>query len=212
MRNIQLFESYTNSNSSKYKDSEWWIKYLYPEEVLYLILYSDYDPKNPIIKIEEIDKVDWNLEEFDDDQGRTDFSIALETKMSGESVGAFIEGNFRGYFTPYISGGYMDPPEGGDPIVEDYEIDWIQYLDENIEDIEIWIEDEKPVKYEFKSDIVNLDMIKKLCYCIVEDNIMYNNEITFKYIRDKIEFPHELTEKIDNIRKDRRKEIFILNR
>ena len=212
MRNIKIYESFNGGNKAKYDDSEWWLNYLYPEEIAYIIIYSRF-AKNPIIEVEDVDWPDWVLYNEDDDYGHTGFEAIISTKFMGENVDVGIYGDFSGYFTPYRSGNYMDPPEGGDPIVDNYELDQIIYSDHyNENGEEIIIEGGKVTNsYQIKSNIITPEMIQEISTILVEDSIAESNETTYKFTNLR-QFPEKLTEKIEEIRKKYRREIWILNR
>lgn len=212
MKNIRLFESFQKDGDVKYPDSEWWLNYLHMEEICYLILYSEY--KEPIIFVERAEWPSiWQLEDDGDRDASSSFEILLTTPVRGENADVTVDGSFSGYFTPYIPGTYMDPPEGGDPMVSNYEIEYIQYLDNfESEEREIFIDGSDNVNSQ--SDIITIDMIRNLCDHIVEENIGSENETVWDIPEGRKEpiLPQSLIDKIERIRKEHRREIFILNR
>jgi hypothetical protein len=212
MKKIELFENFNNNVKPKYDDSQWWLNYLYPEEIAYTIIYSKF-AKNPIIETETTYWPDWVLYNEDDDYQHTEFEGFITTKVMDIYSEVIIDGAFSGGFTPYIPGNYMDPPEGGDAIVDDYELGRIIYSDYYSEkEEEIVIEGGKVTNsYEMKSNIITPELIEEIAMILVEDSISGENESTFKFTNIR-QFPEKLIEKIDGIRKKYRREIFILNR
>jgi len=204
MNNIKTFESFSSKNPEpKYKDSEGWLRYLYPEEVAYLMLYSYWNTKNPIIPVKCIDGCSLEMEEESQS-----FDVYLESPMSGEQASVTIDGGFGGSFTPWLSGSYYDPPEGGEPILEYLEVETVHYYDD-VNEVDETLYGSKD-DYKFQSDIITIDKISDAAYAAVQD-LVEADDFKADYIKN-LEFPEKLSEKIEQIRKDHRKELFVLYR
>ena len=204
MNNIKTFESFSSKNPEpKYKDSEGWLRYLYPEEVAYLMLYSFWNTKNPVISVKCVDGC--SLEMQEESQS---FDVYLESPMSGEQASVTIDGGFGGSFTPWFSGSYYDPPEGGEPILEYLEVETVHYYDD-VNEVDETLYGSKD-DYKFQSDIITIDKISDAAYAAVQD-LVEAEDNKADYIKN-LEFPEKLSEKIEQIRKDHRKELFVLYR
>lgn len=202
MNNIKTFESFSSKNlEPKYKDSEGWLRYLYPEEVAYLMLYSFWNTKNPVISVKCVG--DCSLEMEEESQS---FEVYLESPMSGEQASVTIDGSFGGHFTPYFSGSYYEPPEGGDPIVEYLEVETVYYYDDVNGVDEALYGSKDP--YDFKSDIITPDKLSDAAYAAIQD-LVEAEDFKASYIKN-LEFPEKLTAKIEQIRKDHSRELFVL--
>lgn len=204
MNIIKTFESFsTKTPEAKYKDSEGWLRYLYPEEVAYLMLYSYWNEKNPVIPVKCIDGCSFEMEEESQS-----FEVYLESPMSGEQASVIIDGGFGGSFTPWISATYHNPPEGGEPILEYLEVETVHYYDD-VNEVDETLYGSKD-GYKFQSDIITIDKISDAAYAAVQD-LVEAYDFKADYIKN-LEFPEKLTEKIEQIRKDHRKELFVLYR
>lgn len=185
MKKIKLFEEFNNIKY-QWPDFKLWINELHPEEICFLLIYNSILEyrfnENPnlnnlserIFFRVESTKGSYELEplDYNEDKGESTFEmyfrIPLMDPFSKDS--GFVTLSFdceaKGKFNPYISGGYMDPPEGGEPVLENIELNSdIQYED-TLNDTVI---DFSNSSYDFKSDLITKkDLINIMKYSAAE--------------------------------------------
>ena len=206
MKIIKLFENFSNDSSVYlWPEAAAWIEDLYPEEICFLAVYNgiiEYNNrrrystvKNTVLfpmKLEGYDS--YNLE-GDEDDGKCNFELLYEIPsrdknnctLSFEILG-------RGHFTSIRRGGYMEPDEGGESILDNVNAEYIYYVDSK-ENLEI---DFSGNTYTFKSDIINKkDLMDVIIYAGYERIEAGDNT---KISKTKI--PQELIEKCEKIRKN----------
>lgn len=201
MRRIKLFEDFSADKKYLWPDSMGWIEELYPEEICFLTLYtsiieiekkSSEVPLFPIVQ--ENDTSDLVPNEYDQDEGVSNLYLYYEIpskKQKNCSLSIECKGN--GHYTEFIRGRYMEPDEGGDPILDSVDLESAYYLDSN-EDIDInFIEN----TYSFKSDTISKkDLINMMTYAAIQ---MIEAEDQTRVTKPVV--PPGLYEKCESIRK-----------
>ena len=185
MRAIKTFENFSPDNYL-WNDASFWIEELYPEEICFLSIYSKYiddlktkkNNESPLfkVKLESPDEVD--LEE-DGDEASTGFEMFYSIPAKKGEATLSFEVTASGYFTPVRSYGYYEPEEGGDPILDDINIESVYYLDSE-ENLEI---DFYSTSYNFSSEFITEKMLTDIMVFVAEDRMVYdesNNESTIK--------------------------------
>lgn len=117
--------------SYKYPDAEYWIHYLDPLDAAYLLLFSETHKNIMSSKIitPGLDRRGKQIYfELDDgDEGEANGIIEELQIGFDDTVWLDISGSFSGYYTRFIPATHWDPPEGGESVLTDVEIDYIYY-------------------------------------------------------------------------------------
>ena len=203
MKTIKTFENFSGINYL-WNDSSFWIEELYPEEICFLSIYSKYiedlrNKKNneiPLfkVKLDCPNEVDLEAGDYSGEEASTNFEMYYNIpSKKGEATLSF-EVLASGYFTPVRTYGYYDPPEGGEPILEDIEIESIYYLDSD-EDLDI---DFSANTYNFKSEFITKKMLIDIMVFVAEDHIVYEES---KVNSQMPSVPPGLLNKCEEIRK-----------
>lgn len=209
MKHLFLFESFS-STEYFWPDAKFWIEDLYPEEICYLAAYNDimewdikhsYSKKDikPFFEINTdwVKTYDLEADSWDENEGEVQFEIYYEIpSLKNEEKGSCsisFEVRGSGGFTPYSSGSYYDPPEGGESILDDIEVSDVYYLD-SIEDLDVYLDKNT---YEYKSNIIT----KKDLFGILE----YAASLRIEYSDEKMglvkpQVPQALIDKCESIR------------
>ncbi len=200
MRSIKTFENFSSSHYL-WNDASFWLEELHPEEICFLSMYSKkiedtkYRKNNeiPLFKVDLDAPDEVSMEEDDDDASASFEMIYIIPSKNGDATLSF-EVSASGYFTPVRTYGYYDPPEGGDLILDDIDIDSVYYLDfeENFET------DFSPGSYTFKSEFIDKKMLTDLMIYVAEERIP-SEESRVKTNLPSI--PQGLLDKCENIRK-----------
>jgi len=205
---IKLFENFSNSSSVYlWPEAAAWIEDLYPEEICFLAVYNgiiEYNNKRSYSKnkstvlfpmeLDGYNSYDLESDDYDDD-GECSFELFYEIPSRDQNNCTLsFEISGRGHFTSVRRGGYMEPDEGGEPVLDDVDAESIYYLDSE-ENLEI---DFSSGSYTFKSDIISkkelMDVIIYAGYERIEAED--NTKIS------KPEIPQKLIEKCEEIRKN----------
>ncbi len=200
MRSIKTFENFSSSHYL-WNDASFWLEELHPEEICFLSMYSKkiedtkYRKNNeiPLFKVDLDAPDEVSMDEDDDDASASFEMIYIIPSKNGDATLSF-EVSASGYFTPVRTYGYYDPPEGGDLILDDIDIDSVYYLDfeENFET------DFSPGSYTFKSEFIDKKMLTDLMIYVAEERIP-SEESRVKTNLPSI--PQGLLDKCENIRK-----------
>ena len=206
MRRIKIFEDFSSGSIYVWPEAAAWIEDLYPEEICFLAVYNGiieynnripYSSKKntPLFPMELEGYKSYDLDSDGDDDGECSFELFYEIHSRDENnctLSFEIKGT--GHFNSIRSGGYMEPDEGGEAVLDDVNAESIYYLDSE-ENLEIDFSDNS---YTFKSDIISKkDLINMIIYAgyeriEAEDNTNIN----------KPEMPQKLIEKCEEIRKN----------
>jgi hypothetical protein len=200
MRAIKTFENFSPDNYL-WNDASFWIEELYPEEICFLSIYSKYiddlktkkNNESPLfkVKLESPDEVD--LEE-DGDEASTGFEMFYSIPAKKGEATLSFEVTASGYFTPVRSYGYYEPEEGGDPILDDINIESVYYLDSE-ENLEI---DFYSTSYNFSSEFITEKMLTDIMVFVAEDRMVYDES---RVQADLPSIPQGLLDKCEKIRK-----------
>jgi hypothetical protein len=184
---LRLFENFTNSY--KWPEAKFWLDKLEPEEICFLGLYSLDSKKEKLFEAEYEGPDD----EEPNEKGSGSFEMFFQFPIAkGQGYSTLsCEIRFSGDFTPYDSGDYYTPPEGGEYILENIETESAYYLDES-EDKEF-----EMLETEYKSGFIKkADLVNMIEYFAL-NNISYSEDETDV---KKPEIPQGLLEKCENIR------------
>ena len=187
VKHIKLFENF--NQEYKWPDAMFWLNKLYPEEICFLALYSLDLKKDKLFEVVYEGSTDVDPDEAGSGSFETFFKIPMSGGNGYSSLSC--EMSFRGDFTPYDSGDYYNPPEGGDYILEDIDTEFANYideLDENESDL---------LSMEYQSEFIKKDtMIRMIEYVSLD----YINFYEDKTPVSKPEIPQGLLDKCENIR------------
>ena len=155
MKNIKLFENF----DAKYlwPEAKFWIDKLEPEELCFLGVYSymlEKDKKQPLFET-EYDGTNEAVT-YVDGHGSLEMSFTFPVAKAESSPSLTCELTFTGDYLPYDPGDYMNPPEGGEYVLNNIDIESFYYLDKDeVNEYEL---DNMQYKSEFitKSDVINL--------------------------------------------------------
>ena len=155
MKNIKLFENF----DAKYlwPEAKFWIDKLEPEELCFLGVYSymlEKDKKQPLFET-EYDGTNKAVT-YVDGHGSLEMSFTFPVAKAESSPSLTCELTFTGDYLPYDPGDYMNPPEGGEYVLNNIDIESFYYLDKDeVNEYEL---DNMQYKSEFitKSDVINL--------------------------------------------------------
>ena len=155
MKNIKLFENF----DAKYlwPEAKFWIDKLEPEELFFLGVYSymlEKDKKQPLFET-EYDGTNKAVT-YVDGHGSLEMSFTFPVAKAESSPSLTCELTFTGDYLPYDPGDYMNPPEGGEYVLNNIDIESFYYLDKDeVNEYEL---DNMQYKSEFitKSDVINL--------------------------------------------------------
>ena len=155
MKNIKLFENF----DSRYlwPEAKFWIDKLEPEELFFLGVYSymlEKDKKQPLFET-EYDGTNKAVT-YVDGHGSLEMSFTFPVAKAESSPSLTCELTFTGDYLPYDPGDYMNPPEGGEYVLNNIDIESFYYLDKDeVNEYEL---DNMQYKSEFitKSDVINL--------------------------------------------------------
>jgi hypothetical protein len=184
---LKLFESF--ANSYKWPEAKFWLDKLEPEEICFLGLYSLDSNKEKLFEA----KYEGPDYEESDEKGYGSLEMFFEFPIAkGQGYSTLsCEIRFRGDFTPYDSGDYYTPPEGGEYILKNIEIESAYYLDES-EDKESEL-----LETEYKSDFIKKADLVNIIEYFALNHISYGEDETDV---KKPEIPPGLLEKCENIR------------
>jgi hypothetical protein len=198
MKNIKLFEEfddYLSDTKVKWADAPFWVEELYPEELCYLALYSErlkIKGKEYFIPVYcTIKDRDYDLLGYSSNGGiEANFEIFLNipSKEDKSTVSYDVEAS------GYIRGGDPDFPGESELVLSEVNLENIYYLNSD-ESLEVNFKG----NYEFKSDIVDNDMLLDLMEYVAECKISYDESKTNNGLPD---FPDELIKKCEEIRKN----------
>ena len=155
MKNIKLFENF----DAKYlwPEAKFWIDKLEPEELCFLGVYSymlEKDKKQPLFET-EYDGTNEAVT-YVDGHGSLEMSFTFPVAKAESSPSLTCELTFTGDYLPYDPGDYMNPPEGGEYVLNNIDIESFYYLDKDeVNEYEL---DNMQYKSGFitKSDVINL--------------------------------------------------------
>ena len=155
MKNIKLFENF----DAKYlwPEAKFWIDKLEPEELCFLGVYSymlEKDKKQPLFETEYDGTNEAVI--YVDGHGSLEMSFTFPVAKAESSPSLTCELTFSGDYLPYDPGDYMNPPEGGEYVLNNIDIESFYYLDKDeVNEYEL---DNMQYKSEFitKSDVINL--------------------------------------------------------
>ena len=155
MKNIKLFENF----DSRYlwPEAKFWIDKLEPEELFFLGVYSymlEKDKKQPLFET-EYDGTNEAVT-YVDGHGSLEMSFTFPVAKAESSPSLTCELTFTGDYLPYDPGDYMNPPEGGEYVLNNIDIESFYYLDKDeVNEYEL---DNMQYKSGFitKSDVINL--------------------------------------------------------
>jgi hypothetical protein len=200
MRSIKTFENFSSTHYL-WNDASFWLDELHPEEICFLSMYSKkiddtkYKKNNeiPLFKVDLDAPEEVSIDDDDDDASASFEMIYIIPSKNGDATLSF-EVSASGYFTPVRTYGYYDPPEGGDLILDNIDIDSVYYLDFE-ENFEI---DFSAGSYTFKSEFIDRKMLNDLMIYVAEERIP-SEESRVKTNLPPI--PQGLLDKCENIRK-----------
>jgi len=188
VKHLKLFENF--DNAYKWPEAKFWLDKLEPEEICFLGLYSLDSKKEKLFEAEYEGPTDVDPDE-QDGEGSLEMSFTFPVAKAEYSPSLTCEIIFSGDYTPYDSGSYYDPPEGGEYILESIETESAYYLDES-EDKEF-----EMLEIEYKSDFIKkTDLVNMIEYFAL-NHISYSEDETDV---KKPEIPQGLLEKCENIR------------
>ena len=207
MKRIKLFENFDNEGKYLWREAALWIEELCPEEICFLALYVsivEYNKKLPYNRSNEdplfpikTDYKSYELEpdSYNDEKGVSNFELYYEIPSKNKEYCTFsIDVTGKGHFTQIRRGGYMEPDEGGEPILDSVEFNSAYYLDSK-EEMEINFSDNS---YTFKSDILTKkDLTNIIEYAAAQRIEADDNTDTHKPF-----IPQRLMEKCQEIRKN----------
>ncbi len=207
MKRIKLFENFDNEWKYLWREAALWIEELHPEEICFLALYVSIVEYNKNLfynrSTEDLlfpiktDYKSYELEPdtYNDEDGISNFELYYEIPSKNKENCTFsIDVTCSGYFTEIRRGGYMEPDEGGEPILDSVEFNSAYYLDSK-EETEIDFSDNS---YTFKSDILT----KKDLTNIIEYAAAQRIEADDNTDAQKPFVPQRLMEKCQEIRKN----------
>jgi len=206
MKRIKLFENFTDGGKYLWPEAALWIEELHPEEICFLALYvsivgynknltynrSTEDMLFPI----KTDYRSYELEpsDYDEDEGTSNFELFYEIPSKNKQYCTFsFDVTGKGHFTEIRRGGYMEPDEGGEPILDSLDFESAFYLDSK-EETEIDFSDNS---YIFKSDILTKKDLTNIIEYVAAQRIEADDETD----TTKPFVPDRLMEKCEEIRK-----------
>lgn len=112
----------------EYKNSSFWIQYMKPSEIVYLILFTCAKHRSDNYLLDGIVHVDGDTEldskaydrRHNDDEGHGEFDTTIG--YTDIEISVQLEGEYSYSYTKYYHGTHYDPPEGGDFILDNAEI------------------------------------------------------------------------------------------
>jgi hypothetical protein len=188
VKHLKLFENF--DNVYKWPEAKFWLDKLEPEEICFLGLYSLDSKKEKLFEAEYEGPTDV---EPNDNSSYGSLEMFFQFPIAkGQGYSTLsCEIRFGGDYTPYDSGSYHNPPEGGEYILESIETESAYYLDES-EDKEF-----EMLEIEYKSDFIKkTDLVNMIEYFSL-NHISYSEDKTDV---KKPEIPRGLLEKCENIR------------
>jgi len=188
VKHLKLFENF--DNAYKWPEAKFWLDKLEPEEICFLGLYSLDSKKEKLFEAEYEGPTDV---EPNDNSSYGSLEMFFQFPIAkGQGYSTLsCEIRFGGDYTPYDSGSYHNPPEGGEYILESIETESAYYLDES-EDKEF-----EMLEIEYKSDFIKkTDLVNMIEYFSL-NHISYSEDETDV---KKPEIPQGLLEKCENIR------------
>jgi hypothetical protein len=188
VKHLKLFENF--DNAYKWPEAKFWLDKLEPEEICFLGLYSLDSKKEKLFEAEYEGPTDV---EPNDNSSYGSLEMFFQFPIAkGQGYSTLsCEIRFGGDYTPYDSGSYHNPPEGGEYILESIETESAYYLDES-EDKEF-----EMLEIEYKSDFIKkTDLVNMIEYFAL-NHISYSEDETDV---KKPEIPQGLLEKCENIR------------
>jgi len=204
MDRIKLFEDFSNESKYLWPEAMAWIEDLYPEEICYLTLYTSIDEfrnsskysikKETLLFPIKMDTYSHELED-DDGDGRCSFELYYEIpSRDNKECSLSLDVTGDGHFTEFRRGGYMEPDEGGESVLDSVDFESAYYLDSD-QNLEI---DFSNNSYVFKSNIITRkDLINIMEYAAAERIEADDNTST-----TKPQLPQDLIDKCEKIRKN----------
>ena len=197
MRNIKLFEEfddYLTDPKVKWPDAPFWIEELYPEELCYLALYSERlknEKKEYFIPVYCSTKdVYHELEEYSSDSAiEAEFQVFLNIPSKKDKATLSYDVSASGYYRVD-----RDWPEEVETTLNNLELSDDYYLNSD-ESLEVNFSG----NYEYKSDIINEDILTDIMQYVAECKIHKDISETNNRLG---EIPKELIEKCEEIRKN----------
>jgi hypothetical protein len=102
----------------KYNDAEYWLEYMTPAEAAFLILFSYYYDSTMDVNIQDGTK---EIEFDDSDEKSYSFETCIGFKDTENFV--WLDGAVSGYTQGGSSGSYWEPPDPGEDILDDVNVD-----------------------------------------------------------------------------------------
>jgi|694.fasta_scaffold00022_84 hypothetical protein len=200
MNRIVLFENFSNPKYL-WPDAKFWIEDLYPEEICFLAIYNDLIQSTkyskeiiPLFEM-EMDDSTHSLEPdyYDEDRGKANFEIFYQIPTKKEKCNIYAEVEAKGGYGPYTPARYMEPAEGGEPILYSIDIESFSYINSD-DTFEAIFTDSS---YVFKSETID----KKKLMSAIEYLAAMKVEADDETRSVKPEIPEELMKKCESIRK-----------
>lgn len=186
MKHLKIFENF--NEAYKWPEAKFWLNKLDPEEICFLSLHSFESRKEKLFEV----SYEGSTDAEPDEEGSGSFEAFFKIPIGKGYSTLSYDVSFSGSFTPYDSGDYYNPPEGGDYILEEIDIESAYYIDESEEN------EFDMLDFNFKSEfITKSDLIKMMEYFSL-DCISYSDNETEL---DKPQIPQGLLDKCENIRK-----------
>lgn len=192
MEHLKLFENF----DSKYlwPEAKFWIDKLEPEELCFLGVYShmlEKNSKQPLFEVEYDGTYEAQADEDGEGSFEMNFIFHLANAETDPSLYCTI--TYSGSYSPYHSGDYYNPPEGGDYQLNDIEIESAYYLDKdeaNEYDLD---------KIEYKSEFITKAYMFNLLEFIASYFISSDDDNT-DFTTPEI--PQGLKDKCENLRNE----------
>ncbi len=203
MNHLVLFENFSD-HKYVWPDAGFWLEKLHPEELCFLAVCNDVimmgnstiQKEKPLFEM-IMDNSTYSLDpdSYDEDEGSASLEFNYEIPCGKQNCNIYIEAEAKGGFGPYTSASYMEPAEGGEPILNSIEISFMSYI--NSEDtFEALFTDNS---YVFKSEIIDRNkLISAVEYAAtlrVEADEDRTNTV-------KPAIPDKLMEKCESIRRE----------
>lgn len=198
MKHLKIFEAFATNQQYLWPEAYHWLEELYPEEICFLAICSKYDEdtrsKNkPLFKVDLESPIEVQLE-GDEDDASAYFEMYYNIPSKNGNCTLSFEVSANGGFTPVRTYGYYDPPEGGEPILNDVDIDSIIYLNSDESEEIIFSDNTYTFKSEFitKNDLIN-------CMSVSAEGLIVYEESN---VNTKVPVvPEGLLKKCEDIRK-----------
>jgi len=204
MKRIKLFENFS-INDYLWPEYRFWIDQLYPEELFFLAIHSAIIEKEgkrsgtkaffPVEIDSPNDTLEFESDSWREDEGEQNFEVYLNILSSVEDPFYIsFDANATCYFTPYFSGDYYNPPEGGEPILNDVNVENLYILDP-VKDTEFFLEGKD---YKYQSPFINLQNLSNAAAYLSIDFLSFDDDKSGIKLQ---EIPKGLLDKCEEIRK-----------